>query len=151
MIRQITLRRISLDANFNIWVILSRIWGCAWLHRRVFDWWPDLLYTYTILILYWPLYNTLCLLSSSSSTAVSRGSLYYNSSHSHSYIAMTFSQSVSQSVLVPSPIWYSWPDVYYCLTFTFLSLWGALSDEMTGLSFVRVRLSPILVLFWVRV
>jgi hypothetical protein len=35
-----------------------------------------------------------------------------------------------------SPIWESWPDVYYCLTVRILFLWGALSDERTGLSFV---------------
>jgi hypothetical protein len=45
---------------------------------------------------------------------------------------------VSQSVLVSSPIQDSWPDISYCLTFTILSLWGALSDERTCLSFVRI-------------
>jgi hypothetical protein len=35
-----------------------------------------------------------------------------------------------------SPIWGSWPDIYYCLTATVLFLWGALSEERTGLSFV---------------
>jgi hypothetical protein len=45
---------------------------------------------------------------------------------SQSHIA-TDGQSVSQSILV------SWPDVYYCLTVTVLLLWGALSDERTGL------------------
>jgi hypothetical protein len=30
---------------------------------------------------------------------------------------------------VSSPIWASWPDIYYCLTVTVLFLWGALSDE----------------------
>jgi hypothetical protein len=39
---------------------------------------------------------------------------------------------------VSSPIWGSWPDIYYCLTVTFLSMWGALFDERTGLSFIRV-------------
>jgi hypothetical protein len=47
-------------------------------------------------------------------------------------------RSVSQPVLVSSPIWGSWPDIYYCLTVTVLFLWGALSDGRTGLSFVRV-------------
>jgi hypothetical protein len=36
-----------------------------------------------------------------------------------------------------SPIWGSWPDIYYCLTVTVLFLWGALSDGRTGLSFVN--------------
>jgi hypothetical protein len=29
-----------------------------------------------------------------------------------------------------------WPDIYYCLTVTVLFLWGALSDERAGLTFV---------------
>jgi hypothetical protein len=37
---------------------------------------------------------------------------------------------------VSSPIWGSRPDIYYSLTVTVLFLWGALSDERTGLSFV---------------
>jgi hypothetical protein len=37
---------------------------------------------------------------------------------------------------VSSPIWGSWPDIYCCLTVTVLFLWGALSDERTGLSFI---------------
>jgi hypothetical protein len=37
---------------------------------------------------------------------------------------------------VSSPIWGSWPDIYYCLTVTVLFFGSALSDERTGLSFV---------------
>jgi hypothetical protein len=37
---------------------------------------------------------------------------------------------------VSSPIWGSWPDIYYCLTVTVFFLSGALSDERTGLSFI---------------
>jgi hypothetical protein len=37
---------------------------------------------------------------------------------------------------VSSPIWGSWPNIYYCLTVSVLFLWGALSDERAGLSFV---------------
>jgi hypothetical protein len=44
-------------------------------------------------------------------------------------LRLTVSQSVSQSVLVSSPVWGSWPDIYYFLTATVLFLWGALSDE----------------------
>jgi hypothetical protein len=51
-------------------------------------------------------------------------------------VGQSVSQSVSQSVLVSSPIWGPWPDIYFCLTVTFLFPWGALSDERTGLSFV---------------
>jgi hypothetical protein len=44
--------------------------------------------------------------------------------------------SVSLSVLVSRPGWGSWPDVPSCLKVIVLSLWGALSDERSGLSFV---------------
>jgi hypothetical protein len=37
---------------------------------------------------------------------------------------------------VSSPIWGSWPDIYYYLTIAVWRLWGALSDERTGLSCV---------------
>jgi hypothetical protein len=43
------------------------------------------------------------------------------------------SQSVSRYVLMSSPFWFSWPDVCYCLTVTAVSLWGALSEERSGL------------------
>jgi hypothetical protein len=46
-------------------------------------------------------------------------------------------RSFSQQVLVSSPIWGSWPDIYYCLTVTVLIWWGALSDARTGLSVVH--------------
>jgi hypothetical protein len=46
--------------------------------------------------------------------------------------------SVDQSVLVSSPIWGSWPDINFCLTFTVLSMSGALSDKRSGLSSVLV-------------
>jgi hypothetical protein len=45
-------------------------------------------------------------------------------------------RSVSHYVLVSSPIWVPWPDIYFCLIVTFLFPWGALSDERTGLSLV---------------
>jgi hypothetical protein len=52
-------------------------------------------------------------------------------------LRLTVSQSVSQSWCRAS-IWGSRPDIYCCLTVTALLLWGALPDERTGLSFVRV-------------
>jgi hypothetical protein len=48
-------------------------------------------------------------------------------------LRLTVSQSVSLGV---EPHLGSWPDIYYYLTVTVLFLWGALSDERTGLSFV---------------
>jgi hypothetical protein len=36
---------------------------------------------------------------------------------------------------VQAPIWGLRPDFYYCQTVADLLLWGALSDERTGLSF----------------
>jgi hypothetical protein len=41
-----------------------------------------------------------------------------------------------QSVLVSSPIWGSWSDINYSLTFTVLSISGAPSDKRSDLSFV---------------
>jgi hypothetical protein len=38
-----------------------------------------------------------------------------------------------------APLWGLRPDFYYCLTVASLLMWGALSDERTGLSFARVR------------
>jgi hypothetical protein len=54
-------------------------------------------------------------------------------------------RSVGQSVLVSSPIWGSWPNIYCWLTFTLLSMSGAPSDERSGLSFVLVIVRPLLV------
>jgi hypothetical protein len=51
---------------------------------------------------------------------------------SQSHIA-TDGQSVSVGVELHRG---SWPDIYYCLTVVVLFLWGALSTERTGLSFV---------------
>jgi hypothetical protein len=50
-------------------------------------------------------------------------------------------RSVSQSVLVSSPIWGPRSDFCYCQTTAVLSMWGALSDERTGLSFTAVKIS----------
>jgi hypothetical protein len=48
-------------------------------------------------------------------------------------------RSVSQSVLEKkAPIWGLRPDFYYCHTVAGLLMWGALSDERTGLSFTIV-------------
>jgi hypothetical protein len=58
-----------------------------------------------------------------------------HSSQSQSHIA-TVSQSVSLGV--EPHLWLMTRDIYYCLTVTVLLLWGALSDERTDLSIVRV-------------
>jgi hypothetical protein len=52
---------------------------------------------------------------------------------SESYVT-TDGQSVSLS-WNKAPIWGLRPDFYYCLTVAGLLIWGALSDERTGLSF----------------
>jgi hypothetical protein len=59
---------------------------------------------------------------------------YCLQSQSQSHIT-TDGHSVSKS-WCRALIWGSWPDIFYCLTFTVLILWVALSDERTGLSFV---------------
>jgi hypothetical protein len=43
-------------------------------------------------------------------------------------------RSVSQYVVVSSSLWNPWPDITFCLQVAVLSLWGALSDERSGLS-----------------
>jgi hypothetical protein len=55
-----------------------------------------------------------------------------------SQVKVTLRLTACQSVLVSSPIWCSWPDIYYCWTDAVLLLWGVLSNERTGLYFVRV-------------
>jgi hypothetical protein len=50
-------------------------------------------------------------------------------------------RSVGQPVLVSSTIWGPRPDFCYCQTFAVLSMWGALSEERKGLSFVAVTVS----------
>jgi hypothetical protein len=52
----------------------------------------------------------------------------------------TEGQSVSQYVLMSSLFWFSLPDICYCLTITVVSLWGALSEERSGLSIASQNL-----------
>jgi hypothetical protein len=58
------------------------------------------------------------------------------------YWVTSLSESESESHCdwrsVSRPVFCSWPDISYSLTATVLSLWGAPSDEGTGLSFVRL-------------
>jgi hypothetical protein len=61
------------------------------------------------------------------------------------YDRLSVTQSVGQCVLVSSPFWLSWPDVCYCLTVTVVSLWCALSDERTGLSFASQSLKYLVI------
>jgi hypothetical protein len=60
---------------------------------------------------------------------------------SQSYVT-TDGQSVSQS-WNKALVWGLRPDLYYCLTVAVVGflMWGALSDERTGLSFGRVTVS----------
>jgi hypothetical protein len=53
----------------------------------------------------------------------------------YEYYVATDGQSASLS-WNKAPIWGLRPDIYYYLTITVLLLWGALSDERTGLSFI---------------
>jgi hypothetical protein len=52
---------------------------------------------------------------------------------------------------VSSPIWGSWPDIYFSLKIRVLFFWGVLSDEMTSLTFVYAAGPRQLSLSWVRV
>jgi hypothetical protein len=47
-------------------------------------------------------------------------------------------RSVDQSVLISSPIWGSWPDINFCLTFTVLSMSPPPPDGRSGRSSVLV-------------
>jgi hypothetical protein len=58
----------------------------------------------------------------------------WEDSESESYVT-TEGQPASLSSN-KAPIWGLRPDLDYCLTVTVLFLWGALSDERSGLSFV---------------
>jgi hypothetical protein len=60
-------------------------------------------------------------------------SVYLTESESESYVT-TDGQSASLS-LNKAPFWGLRPDIYYSLKVAGLLLWGALSDERTGLSF----------------
>jgi hypothetical protein len=60
----------------------------------------------------------------------------YSTPPPHGYTAL-LSQSQSHIATDGQPvIKSSWPDIYYCLSVTVLFLWGTLSDERTGPSFV---------------
>jgi hypothetical protein len=83
------------------------------------------------------------------STAVSRDSPNYCSTESESYVT-TEGQSASLS-WNKAPIWCLRPDIYYFLTISGLLLWSALSDEMTGLSFVHATDPRQRSASWVRV
>jgi hypothetical protein len=61
----------------------------------------------------------------------SRSTTDFCQSRSH---VTTGSQSASL-FWCQAPIWDFWPDFYYCQTAAGLLMWGALSDERTGLSF----------------
>jgi hypothetical protein len=47
---------------------------------------------------------------------------------------VTLRLAISLSVLVSSPLWYSWPNIGSRLTLTVLSMWGALFDERSDQS-----------------
>jgi hypothetical protein len=63
-------------------------------------------------------------------------SLFCTQSQSQSYVT-TDNQSASLS-WYKAPMWGLKPDLYFCQTVAGLWIWGALSDERTGLSFARV-------------
>jgi hypothetical protein len=69
---------------------------------------------------------------------IDRASPYLRTPASESESKLCYDrQSVGQS-WNKSPIWGLRPDLYYCRTVAGLLMWGALSDERTGLSFARV-------------
>jgi hypothetical protein len=71
-------------------------------------------------------------------------SRYASQSQSQIYVT-TDGQSASLSWL-QAPIWVLRPDFYFCLTVAGLLMWGAPSDERTGLSFTMYNVHYIYIL-----
>jgi hypothetical protein len=63
--------------------------------------------------------------------------LAHNTARLKSYVT-TDGQSASMS-WCEAPIWDLRPDFFFCLTVAVLLMWGALSDERTGLFFNNVQ------------
>jgi hypothetical protein len=131
-------------------------------NRRGLDWWMDLLTTYTsnysatanlhnsqITTEHFKPFPACCVFTSRSlATAANSGDSSASRAHflysqpllqnalwteSEAYV-MTDGQQASLS-WNKTTFWGLRPDVYYCLTISGLLIWGALSDERTGLSF----------------
>jgi hypothetical protein len=62
---------------------------------------------------------------------IATGSRLWDQSQSQSHVTTD-----GQYILVSSSLWNLWPDITFCLKVAVLSLWGALSDEMSSLSLV---------------
>jgi hypothetical protein len=77
------------------------------------------------------------------------GALQNQQKKSQSYV-MTDGQPASLSCN-KTPIWGLWQDFDYCLTVAGLLIWGALSNERTGLSFAITTGPCQSNHFWVRV
>jgi hypothetical protein len=112
---------------------LTPTFQCS-LHRLTFNWQLATELSHSPTSYFTSLHSTALLTTSSR-----------QKSQSQSHI-VTDGQSVSKSWCRAS-----WPDIYYCLTVTVLFLWGALSDERTGLSFVYAAGPCQRSLSWVRV
>jgi hypothetical protein len=76
--------------------------------------------------------------SPSSSTADSRDSLHSNSSKVKVKVMLRPTVPSASPSWSKAPIWGLRPDLYYFGTVAGLLMWGALSDERTGLSFARL-------------
>jgi hypothetical protein len=61
--------------------------------------------------------------------------LWAELNQSESKYFTTDGRSISQYVIVSSPLWDLWPDITSCPKVVFFSPWGALSDDRTGLQF----------------
>jgi hypothetical protein len=129
------------EANFPVDVvfimILSWVPGSVTNNNGFWIGWLDLLITSLQSLLITINYNQSVAedsLHSPPPVSVLLKLLNWTERQSQSDIA-TDGQSVSKSRCRAS-VRGSWPGIYYCLTVTVLLLWGALSDDRTGLSFV---------------
>jgi hypothetical protein len=150
---------LSLFMRCNLYILSQyyKKWcKLTWLHGQIIFWFYLIKYCHVLGVcvtyktgfgfddrIYWTLFTTchnisqIAIFDWTLSTSDHTTLIHYSWSKSKSKSHCDW-RSVSQSLLVSSPMWGSWSDIYYCLTVTVLFLWGALSDERTGVSFVTV-------------
>jgi hypothetical protein len=118
--------------------------GFAWLKRRVWIWWSNLLDLYTT----WSNSSqiTNCQLSSSDWILhCSCSDLQLVRKRERESYITTDGQSASLS-WYREPIWGLRPDFYYCQTISGLLIRGTLSDDRTGLSFTMYNVQYVYIL-----
>jgi hypothetical protein len=120
---------------FHCCIILSRIRGLRGLKDGIWIWWSNLS------VLYTTCYNIsqIAIFNWTLSTSDFQLNWTVSSGQSQSYVT-TDGQSANLS-WNKATIWGLRPDLYNCETVAGLLMWGALSDERTGLSFANITVS----------